>query len=247
MVMIMGCKQSTNKNSTEQNVEQTTKEEPMEVKKTLTEELNEKKSNFNLKADETKKAVYADGIESVIKSKIVETALQVGDTAINFTLTNANGTEVSLYSELEKGPVILMWYRGGWCPYCNLTLHYMQEMIPEFKKYSGNLIALTPEVPDKSLSTKEKNELTFEVLSDLNSTVAKQYGIVFKLTDEVAEYYQNGFDLQSYNGNDNNELPLAATYVIDTNKVIKYAFLDADYRNRAEPSVVLEALKEIAK
>lgn len=209
----------------------------------LEKELNEKKAAFENSAPADKKKKYAEGIAAVENSKVVGKALQVGDKAINFTLPNALGKNITLYDELEKGPVILMWYRGGWCPYCNMALHYMQEALPEFKKLGASLLAITPETPDNSMNTKEKNNLQFEVLSDLDNVVGYQYKVVFKLTDDVKEIYENGFGLSNYNGNDKGELPLAATYIIGQNKVIQYAFLDADYRNRAEPQDLLEHLK----
>ncbi|QXP52329.1 peroxiredoxin-like family protein [Cellulophaga sp. HaHa_2_1] len=211
--------------------------------KPLEKEINEKKAAFDSSASEDKKQKYAEGIAAVVESNIVGNALQVSETAINFTLPNALGKKITLYDELENGLVILMWYRGGWCPYCNMQLHYMQEMLPEFKKLGASLLAITPETPDNSISTKEKNDLEFEVLSDLDNKVGYEYKVVFKLTEDVKEIYENGFELSKFNGNDKGELPLAATYIIGQNKVIQYAFLDADYRNRAEPQDLLEHLK----
>lgn len=211
----------------------------------LEAELNNRKENFAKSAPAEKQKIYAVGLDAVIKSKVTSNALQVGDVAQNFTLPNASGKNVTLYDELKKGPVILMWYRGGWCPYCNMALHHMQESLPEIKKYNANLLAVSPEVPDSSISTKEKHELEFEVLSDIGNAVASQYKVVFKLTDEVAHIYENGFGLSKYNGNDKGELPLAATYIIGQDKIIKYAFLDADYRNRAEPQDLVDFLKEM--
>tara|TARA_R110002096_G_scaffold28336_18_gene85973 strand:+ start:4200 stop:4865 length:666 start_codon:yes stop_codon:yes gene_type:complete len=209
-------------------------------------DLKGRKENFENTAPPEIMKSYTEGIEAVKKSNIVKSALQVGDTALDFTLPNALGKDVTLYEELKKGPVILMWYRGGWCPYCNVALHYMQESLPDFKKYGANLIAVSPELPDRSISTKEKHELDFEVLSDVDNVVAHQYKVVYTLTDEVADIYEGKFVLSSYNGNQKAELPLAATYVIDQNKIIKYAFLDADYRNRAEPSDLIEILKQLS-
>lgn len=197
------------------------------------------------KASDRKKQIYADGIAAVKNSGILDKALNVGDKAPNFTLNNALNKEVSLYSELENGPVILTWYRGGWCPYCNITLLKLQEKLPDFQKEGATLMALTPEVPDKSLSTSEKNELEFIVLSDVDNVVGKEYGVVFQLTLDVASIYETGFGLSEYNGNKSNELPLAATYVIDKNGIIQYAFLDSDYRNRAEPSEIINALQKL--
>ncbi|EAS19898.1 peroxiredoxin, AhpC/Tsa family [Flavobacteria bacterium BBFL7] len=192
-----------------------------------------------------KNKIYNDGIESVANSGVLEKALNIGDQAPNFELSNALKNSVSLYQELEKGPVILTWYRGGWCPYCNITLHYLQEILPEFEKFNAQLIALTPELPDNSLNTAEKNNLKFNVLSDVGNTVSKEYGVVYQLTDDVAAIYEAGFNLSEKNGDRSNELPLAATYVIDQKGIIQYAFLDADYKERAEGSEIIAALKSL--
>jgi peroxiredoxin len=239
--MIVSC---NNEKQTEHK-EDNNKE--LEMKKddhtSLKSKLEERKTSFSLKADENKKRAYKEGIESVEKSGIVNTAKQVGDEAPNFTLNNALGKPVSLSEYLKKGKVVLTWYRGGWCPYCNLTLHALQEELSNFKAHEANLIALTPELPDESISTSEKNDLQFEVLSDVGNKVAKEYGIVFQLTDEVADMYNQSFELNKHNGDESNELPLASTYIINQKGEIVYAFLDADYRNRAEPSEITDFLK----
>ena len=207
--------------------------------------LSVKRQEAAAKFTEEKKQVYAEGISSVTASGVLENALNVNSKAPNFTLKNALGNSVSLYDELKKGPVVLTWYRGGWCPYCNITLHYLQEKLPEIQKVGATLIALTPELPDNSLSTSEKNELEFTVLSDVGNVVGKEYGVVYTLTDEVAIMYEAGFGLRKVNGDDSNELPLAATYVIDTDATIQYAFLDADYTERAEVSEIVSALQKL--
>ncbi|MBQ4914237.1 AhpC/TSA family protein [Maribacter sp. MMG018] len=197
------------------------------------------------KFTEEKNRIYAAGIKSVKDSGVLDRALNVGDKAPDFTLKNALDEPVGLYEELKNGPVVVTWYRGGWCPYCNITLHYLQDKLPEFKNAGATLIAITPELPDNSLSTSEKHNLEFTVLSDVGNNVAKAYGVVFKLTDEVASIYEEAFGLHGVNGDDSNELPLAATYVIDTDGIVQYAFLDADYRKRAEVSEVLAALNNL--
>lgn len=207
--------------------------------------LDARRSSFNAKAPEDVKNVYEAGVEAVALSGILESAKQKGDQAPDFQLTNAAGKKVGLSEYLQEGPVVLIWYRGGWCPYCNLTLHAMQQELPDFKAAGASLLALTPELPDRSMSTAEKQKLEFEVLSDLNNEVARKYGVVFRLTDEVAAIYEEKFGLSAYNGTDSNELPLAAAYVINTDGEIVYAFLDADYRNRAEPSEITEVLKSL--
>lgn len=212
---------------------------------TLKSDLASKRAEWEAKASDEIQTIYNDGVLAVQESGIVENAVQVGDSAPDFRLYNATGQSVQLSEVLAKGPVVLTWYRGGWCPYCNITLNHLQQHLSDFQSAGANLIALTPELPDNSLSTQEKNHLKFEVLSDVNNEVAKQYGIVFKLNEAVSETYKQAFDLESYNGNDSDELPLAATYVIDKEGIIRYAFLDAEYRNRAEPGDILSALNKL--
>ncbi len=235
------CENESTKTDNTDNTETNMTEET-----SLQDELNVKKDAFNTKAPEEKKKMYTEGIEAVAKSGVLENALQVGDQAPNFELTNATGKKVSLAEQLKNGPVILTWYRGGWCPYCNITLNRLQKELPNFTALGANLLALSPELPDSSISTSEKNELTFEVLSDLGNNVAREFGVVYKLPEPIAKAYQKGFDLHKYNGDESDELPLSATYVIAQDSKIKFAFLDAEYRNRAEPSdiiAVLESLK----
>lgn len=207
--------------------------------------LDIKRKEGAAKFTEEKNKIYADGIASVVDSGVLEKALNVGDKAPNFTLKNALNKAVSLYAELENGPVVLTWYRGGWCPYCNITLHYLQEKLPEFNKAGATLIALTPELSDNSLSTSEKNNLEFTVLSDVGNKIGKEFGVVFTLTNEVAAIYNAGFGLNEVNGDESNQLPLAATYVIDKKGIIQYAFLDADYRERAELTEIVAALNKL--
>ncbi len=243
---LIGCTQQE-QNSSEMKkdakpIEEVSQDTP---KESLQSQLDAKKAAFESRASEEKLKLYGDGINAVVESGIVESAKQVGDTAPNFSLQNATGETVQLADYLKKGPVVLTWYRGNWCPYCNMTLHKLQEELPNFKAAGANLLALTPELPDRSISTKEKHQLEFEVLSDLGNKVAHEYGIVFKLIPDVAEIYQKGFDLHGYNGDESDELPLAATYIIDEKGVIQYAFLDAEYRNRAEPSEILAVLRQL--
>ena len=211
----------------------------------LADQLNTKKTAFLERADTKKINAYEKGIQDVAQSGVLEKALKVGDKAPDFQLNNATQQSINLYKQLENGPVVLTWYRGGWCPYCNITLHFLQEKLPAFKEHNAQLLALTPEQPDKSLDTKEKNSLEFEVLSDLDNQVARKFGVVYTLPEEIHNAYENGFGLSDYNGNEKGELPLAATYVIDTSGIIRYAFLDADYRNRAEPEEIVRALAEL--
>ena len=210
----------------------------------LSEQLEARSAESAKKVPAEVREEFAKGIKAVDESGIVDHAKKVGDKAPDFTLKDAMGENVRLSKLLESDPVILTWYRGGWCPYCNIALNAMQQELPEFGKAGAQLVALTPELPDKALDTAQKNHLEFQVLTDLNHKVAREYGIVFKLTPKVRELYKEFFDLTEYNGRDagDDSLPLAATYVIGTDGVIKWAYLNADYRKRAEPADIVKFL-----
>ncbi|MGP8300289.1 peroxiredoxin-like family protein [Streptomyces inhibens] len=170
-------------------------------------------------------------------------ALQIGDTAPHFSLPTATGETVTLDTLLSAGPVVLTFYRGAWCPYCNFALRALQEQTDAIAAHGARLVAVSPQIPDESLTLAEKHALTFPVLSDLGCDTAKQYGLSFDLPDDLAAVYDSfGFDLQRVNGGHPRTLPLPATYVIDRDATIRWAFIDTDYTTRAEPSDVLAAL-----
>ena len=212
---------------------------------TLNEKLEAREAAGSKKVTPEVKKAFAEGIDAVKKAGVVEKAKQVGDVAPDFTLMNANGQKVTLSEQLKSGPVVLTWYRGGWCPYCNITLAALQEELPAIKKAGATLLALTPELPDNSLNTIEKNKLEFEVLTDLNHQAAEKYQIIFELTPEVEELYGKFFDLEKFNGvkAGSKKLPLAATYIIGKDGKIKWAFLHHDYHERAEPKDIVKFLE----
>lgn len=215
--------------------------------KPLEAELNKFSASMSEQTPQDMARVLEAGMKTVEKSGVVQAAKQVGDAAPDFTLKNATGAEVNLKALLAKGPVVLTWYRGGWCPYCNLSLAALQKALPDFQAAGAQLVALTPELPDKAMTTAEKNGLKFEVLTDLNHQTARDYGIVYQLPANVAKIYKDAFklDLAAFNGSaaGDDMLPLAATYVIDQSGIIRHAFLTVDYRKRAEPSELVEFVK----
>lgn len=188
-------------------------------------------------------------ITDLADSGIIEAATNQGDKAPNFTLLDAVGNSVTLYDELEKGPVILTWYRGSWCPYCNIQLHDYQASMADIQSAGAQLIAISPELPDTALTWQEKNDLEFRVLSDVGNAVAREYGIVYKVGDAVSANYKPGgrIDLSKFNGDESLELPLAVTYVIGPDGTIEYAFVDADYRKRAETSEVIAFVQGMSR
>ncbi|QEG21628.1 haloacid dehalogenase type II [Mariniblastus fucicola] len=218
-----------------------------ESDKTLAEQLAAQAAKSAKRFPESVRKVYAEGIETVRATQIEESAKQVGDAAIDAELTNWNGETVKLSELWSEGPVVLMWYRGGWCPYCNIQLRAMQQNLDKIENAGARLVVLTPELPEKAKETAATNNLDIVALHDNGSAVARKYGILFKLPAAIVPSYRDKLKLPEYNGNDAMELPLSATYVIDKSGTITYAFLDADYKKRAEPADVIEAVKAAAK
>lgn len=193
------------------------------------------------------RAVRAAAIEAVAASGVAEGALGVGDVSPSFVLPDADGTPVALNVLLQSGPAVLCFYRGGWCPYCNLELRAYQQRLDDIDRLGATLIAISPELPDRTVSTKEKNALAFTVLSDHNNAVAQRFRITHRIDAAVAQYQLgNGNDVAEINGTAVGEVPVPATYVVDTTGVIRFAFVDANYTARAEPDDVLACLAELA-
>lgn len=182
-------------------------------------------------------------IDKLIASKIHEQALSEGDTFPDFALSNATGKTIKRDSLLAEGPLIVNFYRGSWCPYCNFELQAYQQLLPQITAAGGQLVAVSPQLPDHSLDTAEKNQLQFEVLSDHNNVLADQLGIRFDFDESLRDLYQQmQIDLGALHGVSEWQLPVPATYVVDKNSKIVFADINADYTYRTEPSEALEAL-----
>lgn len=170
-------------------------------------------------------------------------ALKAGDSFPDVTLTDQLGGAIDVATLAAEGPLIVTFYRGGWCPYCNLELRAYQKVLPEITRLGARLIAITPETPDNALTTSEKNDLAFTVLSDEHGRLADALGIRFELSDAVKAYFvKAGHDLPTRNGDDRWSLPMPATYVIEKGGRIAVAYVDPDYRKRLEPSEAIAAL-----
>ena len=172
--------------------------------------------------------------------------LQRGDKAPAFTLPNASGKTVRLEEQLRQGPVVLTFYRGVWCPYCNLQLKQYQQILPQIREAGASLIAVSPMTPDNSLSMQDTNALQFEVLSDVGNQAARQYTSVFRYSDASLQAMKDlGYDFFSFYDDDSAELPVPATFVIDRDRTIRFAGTGGgDYRERVEAQAILEALEK---
>ena len=176
-------------------------------------------------------------------SGIENRALRAGDRMPDFELPNQHGEARRFGAYLEKSPVVLSIYRGGWCPYCNLEMKALAAALPEIRRHGAALVGMAPELPDKALETASRNGAEFDVLSDVGNRVAEQLGLVFTLHESLRPVYERfGLDIPAYNGDRTFKLPLPATYVVDRDRTIVHAFVDADYTRRLEPAEILRVL-----
>ena len=179
----------------------------------------------------------------VIANAIDVKGLQVGDKAPEFILPNALGHSILLSECLKSGPVILKFYRGEWCPICNLDLREIQQYVDRFKTFNAKVLAISPQEPDDALTITQKNELGFEVLSDSNQKVIQEYSLQF---DPGEDYHQRR-DLSVLNGDGSITLPVPATFIIDTDFTLIGAHVEANYTERMAPKEILKILESITK
>jgi len=212
----------------------------------LDEKIKSYQEAFKNKVPQETREVMLKATQTLVEQNISKNALKVGDQVNPFVLPNALNNEISLKDELENNDfVVLNFYRGGWCPYCNLELKEFQSILGELKTLNSSLIAISPQTPDASLSTQEKNELSFEVLSDEKNVIAKEFGLVFSLADELKPIYESfKINLPASNDDDSYEIPMPATYVLDKKGTVIFAFIDEDYTKRCEPQLILDIIQK---
>jgi len=213
---------------------------------TLAEQTRKATDDFIASQDVSVQEVIVNAFKDLMSSNSGELALNEGDMAAEFLLQNAKDEPIKLSSLLAQGPVLLSFYRGGWCPFCNLEFKALHNILPQIKSHGAQLIGVSPELPDESMKTAERHQLQFEVLSDVCNKVAWQYGLVMDVHPELRDYYlQWGFNLPELNGDDSFELPIPATYIIGTDGIIHSAYINKDYTKRMEPDDILKALQTL--
>lgn len=210
----------------------------------LSESLAAKKAatQKNLPAD--KWAIMNNSTNALSEAKLSLNALKIGDILPAFNLPNAHSTKVKL-DDFDNDYLVISFYRGGWCPYCNMELRALQDILPELKSLNTALIAISPETPDNSLTTLEKNELSFNVLSDIDNKYAKELGLVFQMPEDLrALYHSFNLNVDVHNGNKDYELPMPATYIINKHQEVIYSFVPEDYTERLDPEIILKVIKK---
>lgn len=191
-------------------------------------------------------AVMHRATADLIATGQAERALKAGDRAPDFTLSDADGAPVSLAGLLAKGPVVLTFYRGVWCPYCNIDLKAVEEVAGQVRALGATLVALSPQTPVNSRKSQRQNGLSFPILSDAGLKVAEQFGIKFAMPAELIELYKAfGNDFAVINGDDSWTLPMPGRFVIDRDGVIAYAEVSPDYTRRPDPAELLPVLARL--
>ncbi|MBX9887378.1 MAG: AhpC/TSA family protein [Flavobacteriaceae bacterium] len=194
---------------------------------------------------------FMSGVDAAIaKAKNFEEgalALKMGQKAILFELPNQEGKTVSLDSLLINGPVVLTFYRGDWCPYCNLQLRALQARLDEMQALGASLVAISPQVPDQSLTKSKISQMNFTVLSDQNASVASQYGVAWEVPEFLLSHMRvdRNLDLAKINNGNTHVLPIPATFILDKNGTIVWTYVNVDYRTRSEPQEIIEQLQKL--
>lgn len=183
----------------------------------------------------------------LIASGQAQRTLKVGDRVPGFELRDANGALVRSSELLERGPLVVSFYRGVWCPYCNMELQALQAALPEFERLGASLVAISPQTAANSRKSVRDNRLTFPILSDPNNEVAAAHGLRFALPDYLVALYKSlKNDLPAFNGDSSWTLPMPARYVVGMDGTVRYAEVNPDYTKRPEPEEMLPALREAA-
>jgi peroxiredoxin len=212
----------------------------------LTKQLDAFLAGFLERTDRGTAAVIRRAEHQLEQSGIVGHALKVGDIAPEFVLPDQTGKLVSLRAALESGPVVLTFFRGGWCPFCSLALRALMGIVPELRQRGGELMAISPQSSAHTTATAERNGLSFPVLSDHDNAVSAKFGLVWTLDPEHRAIYERlGHPLPRINGTNNWDLPIPASYVIGQDSRITFAHVDPRVNRRLEPAAALAAVREL--
>jgi peroxiredoxin len=205
----------------------------------LKDELEAIMVGFEKAAPEDVKEMLFESFKEMAESDILDLALKEGDTAPDFCLPDANGELVSSVDLRARGPIVVVFFRGNWCPFCNATLRMIRKYTPYFKGRNATIVAISPLSVEETAKTVKENGLNFPVLSDTNSEYSQLLNIAFVLDDKLKSFLP---DLKAFNNDDSFILPIPATYVIETDGRVTYSFLETNHTKRAEPIDILNAL-----
>ncbi|MBT7409045.1 MAG: AhpC/TSA family protein [Methylococcales bacterium] len=211
----------------------------------LATQLEETLNSFVGSLSEQAQQTVGQSMQQLMESNVADNAINVGSNAPDFTLPSTQGDAVKLSELLAKGPVVISFFRGGWCPFCNLEFKALMDKLPEIEACNATLVTISPETMENSKATVEKFSLTYTVLSDVGNVIAKEYGLLMTVSEDMRPLYLEwGIDVPTANGDDTYELPVPATYIIGNDGVVKYAYINKNYTSRMQPEEIIEKLKE---
>lgn len=184
--------------------------------------------------------------EEVINSGIAHQSLKVGDTIPDFALPNHNGELIEIQKLLKRGAVVISFYRGTWCPFCNVELKALEQALPAISMLGGTVVTISPQTFVKSPRSIEEKKSYFEMLIDKRNQVARQFGIVFNIPKKSRSYYRNiGIYLPKYNGDESFELPIPATFIVNRDGKINYAYIEPDHTQRLDPVEIITIIRQM--
>ena len=215
---------------------------------TIAEQVNEVKAAAASRLPAEVVAVFASDQAALAAAGVPAGAVSVGDTLPPFSLSDATGQIRTLEELTADGPAVIVFYRGGWCPYCNVALRtYQRELLPELGAYSARLVAISPETPDASLSTQEKAELVYTVPSDTAAELAKSLGITFEPSEDGLAAQRNlGVDIRTTRADNDTHLPMPTVLIVDRDRIARFVDIHPDYTGRTEVNDILTALQTLA-
>jgi peroxiredoxin len=210
---------------------------------TLQDRLDAFKAEFQAARPLELRETMSRATVELIASGAAGLALKAGDTAPEFTLDGEDGTAIASRDLLARGPLVISFYRGVWCPYCNMELQALQEALPAFREAGASLVAISPQTRVNSRKSARQNGLEFPILSDPGNAIAAAFGLRFALPDYLVALYKSlRNDLPGFNGDDSWTLPMPGRFVVGSDGVIRYAEVNPDYTRRPEPLDMLPAI-----
>jgi peroxiredoxin len=211
--------------------------------KLLAQQIEELNENLAKQLPIETLEIFSKSIQELKTQGIEDNSIGIGERFFDFSLPNTNDETIELKELLKNGKVIIAFFRGSWCPYCNLELQALQKSLKQIVDRKAELVAISPQKPYYSKELKNNHQLDFELLTDKDNALAKQLGISFELQNYVIPTYDSlGIKLSNYNETENNELPVPAVFVIDTDYRITYKFVDTNYMNRLNIQELIEQL-----
>jgi peroxiredoxin len=191
--------------------------------------------------------LFENFIEHLAATRLTQSSLKAGDRIPDFMLPDSSGRLVSSQELLERGLLVIGFFRGDWCPYCTLELEALQDSLGEIAACGATLVAITPDTGAAFASLEKRRNLGFTVLSDADNGLALQFGVAYRVPDSIRQLYLKiGLDLSARHGNVAWFLPIPATYIVDRHGIVRHAALDVDFRERMEPVAIVDLLRWLA-